>query len=245
MKPIPVSLQLWSVRQDTQKDFAHTVAEVAAIGYTGVELAGYGNLDAKGVAAAVDDAGLKISGMHVGIAALRTDPDQVVQDALLFGTRHVIMPWMSPALFTSVSAVEAIAEELNAIGARLRAFGLQFSYHNHNGEFKLLEGRPVFDWLLGASEPRNLAAEVDVYWVHVGGCSPAKFIRDHGARVKLLHLKDETELGLGPVNFPEVFAVAESTGAVEWYVVEQEKYNHAPLECVRRDFAQLKQWGKA
>lgn len=245
MKLIPISLQLWSVRQDTQKDFARTVAEVAAIGYTGVELAGYGNLDGKGVKAAVTAAGLKVSGMHAGIAALRADPDQVVQDALLFGTRHVIVPWLPPTLFTSVSAVEKIAEELNSIGARLRAFGLQFSYHNHNSEFKILDGRPVFDWLLGASEPRNLAAEADVYWIHIGGYSPAKFIRDHGARVQLLHLKDETEFGLGPVNFAEVFAAAEATGAVEWYVVEQEKYNHAPLECVRRNFAQLKAWGKA
>jgi sugar phosphate isomerase/epimerase len=242
---IPVSLQLWSVRQDTQKDFARTVAEVAAIGYTGVELAGYGNLDAKGVKTAVDAAGLKVSGMHAGIAALRTDPDQVVQDALLFGTRHVIVPWLPPALFTSVAAVENIGEELNTIGARLRGFGLQLSYHNHNNEFKLLEGRPVFDWLLGASEPRHLAAEVDVYWVHVGGYSPAKFIRDYGARVKLLHLKDETELGGGPVDFAEVFAAVESVGAAEWYVVEQEQYNYAPLECVRLDFAQLRRWGKA
>lgn len=245
MPPIPVSLQLWSVRQDTQKDFARTVAEVAAIGYTGVELAGYGNLDAKGVKAAVDAAGLKVSGLHAGIAALRGDIHQVVQDALLFGTRHVIIPWLPPALFTSVAAVESIAAELNAIGANLRAFGLQFSYHNHNSEFNRLEGRPVFDWLLGASEPRNLAAEADVYWVQVGGYSPAKFIRDHGARVKLVHLKDETELGSGPVDFTEVFAAIDSVGSVEWLVVEQEQYNYAPLECVRLDFAQLRRWGRA
>ena len=65
MKKIPLSLQLYSVRGDTGTDFAGTVAAVAKMGYTGVELAGYGNLDAKGAKAALDAAGLKVSGMHM------------------------------------------------------------------------------------------------------------------------------------------------------------------------------------
>lgn len=245
MKPIPIALQLWSVRDDMKRDFAATVAEVARIGYTGVELAGYGNLDAAGAKSALDSAGLKVAGMHVGIAALRNDPDKAIGEALQFGTRNVIVPFWPPALFVSTAAVERIGEELNEFGARLRASGLQLGYHNHAGEFKLLEGRPVFDWLLGACEPRNVFAEVDVYWVHVGGYSPEKYMQQHGARVKLVHLKDETELGGGPVSFPPIFATVEALGAVEWYIVEQEKYNHAPLASVKLCFEQLKRWGKA
>jgi len=245
MPNLPVALQLWSVREDMKRDFAATVAEVGRIGYAGVELAGFGNLDAKGAKAALDSANLKVSGMHVGIAALRSDPDKAIGDALLLGTRHVIVPFWSPDLFVSVAAVEKIAEELNEVGSKLRASGLQLSYHNHAGEFRMLEGRTVFSWLLGASEPRNVAAEVDVYWVKVGGHSPENFIRDHGARVQLVHLKDETELGGGPVNFPPIFEIVENIGAAEWYVVEQEKYNHPPLTSVRLCFEQLKKWGKA
>lgn len=228
-----------------KRDFAATVAEVARIGYAGVELAGYGNLDAAGAKSALDSAGLKVAGMHVGIAALRSDPDKAIGEALQFGTRNVVVPFWPPALFVSVAAVERIGEELNEIGARVRASGLQLGYHNHAGEFKLLEGRPVFDWLLGACEPRHVFAEVDVYWAHVGGYSPEKYLREHGARVKLVHLKDEMELGGGPVSFPPVFAAVESIGAVEWYIVEQEKYHHAPLASVKLCFEQLKRWGKA
>lgn len=244
MATLPISLQLWSVREDMKRDFASTVAEVGRIGYAGVELAGYGNLDAKGAKAALDAANLKVSGMHVGIATLRTEPEKVIGDALMFGSRHVTVPFWSPDQFVSIAAVEKIAEELNTIGSKFRASGLQLSYHNHAGEFKLLEGRPVFDWLLGASEPRNVSAEVDLYWVQVGGYSPEKFIRDHGARVKLIHLKDETELGGGPVNFAPIFELVETIGAAEWYVVEQEKYNHPPLTSVRLCYEQLKKWGK-
>jgi sugar phosphate isomerase/epimerase len=227
-----------------KRDFAATVADVARIGYSGVELAGYGNLDAAGAKLALDAAGLKVAGMHVGIAALRSDPDKAIGEALLLGTRNIVVPFWPPALFVSSAAVECIGEELNVIGARLRASGLQLSYHNHAGEFKVFEGRPVFDWLLGACEPRNVSAEVDVYWVQVGGYSPEKYLRQHGARVKLVHLKDETELGGGPVSFAPVFETVESVGSVEWYIVEQEKYNHPPLTSVKLCFEQLKRWGK-
>jgi sugar phosphate isomerase/epimerase len=240
-----VSLQLWSVRDDMRRDFAATVAEVARIGYAGVELAGYGNLDVRGVKAALDAAKLVVSGMHVGRQALTENLAGVIGEAKLLGARDVICPSWPKEEFTDRAACERIGEQLDHFGAMLRAQGLRFSFHNHAAEMALHEGRTVFDWMLGAAQPRNLAAEPDVYWVHVGGQSPEKFLRAHGARCPLIHLKDETELGLGPVHFPAVFAAAESVGAAEWYVVEQEKYTRSPLESVRACFEQLRRWGKA
>jgi len=245
MKKIPVSLQLWSLRDLTKIDFAGTMAQVAKIGYAGVELAGYGNLDAVGAAAAISGVGLKVSGMHVGIAALRADLSKVAAEALLLGTGHVTCPYFQRELFRSGPACSAIGEELDAIGARLRGYGLKFSYHNHAFELATVDGRRGFDWLLDAAQPRNLGCQADVYWVHTGGKDPAEFIREQGRRIELLHLKDEAELGGGPVDFPAVFAAAEAIGSVEWYIVEVEKYNYPPIESVARSFEQLKAWGRA
>ena len=240
-----ISLQLWSVREDTQKDFAATVAEVAKIGYAGVELAGYGNLDPAGVKAALDASGLRVSGMHVGRPRLVDDITAVIAEAKLFGTRDIICSSWPKEQFTDRAACERIGEELDALGAQVRAAGLRFSFHNHDTEMQVFEGRTAFDWMLGAAQPRNLSAEPDVYWIHVGGQSPAKFLRDHGARCPLIHLKDETELGLGPVDFPAVFAATGDVGAAEWYVVEQEQYKRTPLESVRACYEQLRHWGRA
>lgn len=245
MSQIPVSLQLYSVREATAKDFAATVKEVAAIGYTGVELAGYGNLDAAGARAALNAAGLRVSGMHMPIEVLRAELPRVIAEARLMGTTQVILPWLPPTSFATAAKCAEIAVELDRIGASLREAGLRLSYHNHAAEFALVEGRPVLDWLLDASAPRNLSCELDVYWAHVGHKKPGAYIREQGRRIGLLHLKDEKELGLGPVNFTEVFAAAESIGAVAWYVVEQEQYNHAPLHSVRLCFEQLRRWGRA
>ncbi len=241
----PVALQLWSVRDDMRRDFAATAAAVADIGYDGVELAGYGNLDAKGAKAALDAAGLGVAGMHVGYAALKNDPNTVVADALLLGSRFVACSFWPPAHFVSAAACEEIGGRLGEVGAALRPFGIRFGFHNHASEFRIFDGRPAFDWILGAAEPRNLFAEVDVYWAAHAGYSPAKFIRDHGARIPLLHLKDEKELGKGPVNFGEVFAATDSVGAVEWFIVEQEEYSHSPINSVRICYEQMKAWGRA
>jgi len=245
MKKVPISLQLYSIRDLTKADFAGAVAQVAAIGYSAVELAGYGNLDPKGAKAALDASGLKVSGMHVGIKALKEQFDKVVEDAGIVGAKDVICPSWPADEYTSRQAMERIGAELGAVGSRLRAAGLRFSFHNHGAEFKLLEGRPAMDWLLAAAEPRNLLAELDVYWAQFAGYSPAKFIREQGSRIAILHLKDEKELGLGPVDFGEVFSAADSVGVVEWYVVEQEAYNHAPIKSVALCFEQLKKWGRA
>jgi sugar phosphate isomerase/epimerase len=244
MKRIPISLQLWSVHTDTQRDFAATVAEVARIGYAGVELAGYGNLDAAGAKAALDAAGLKVSGMHVGFQRLRDDLAGVISDALLFGTRHVVCPHWPESHFVSAAACEKIGEQFAAWGATLRAFGLQLSFHNHAIETTVFDGRTALDWMLGAAAPRDLGMEPDVYWLTVGGISSEKFLRDYGARIRLVHIKDETELGSGPVDFAPVFAAIDEIGSVEWLVVEQESYNHAPLVSVRLCLEKLKSWGR-
>jgi sugar phosphate isomerase/epimerase len=241
----PISLQLWSLREETKLDFVATINAVAAMGYQGVETAGWGNVDAATGAAAIKAAGLKVSGMHVGIDALRSEFNRVVDEAILCATHHIICPFWPKAHYRTAAACRQIGTELNDIGARLHALGFQFHFHNHDGEIAIIKGRRVFDWMLDAAAPQNLGCEADVYWVHVGGKNPATFIREQGRRITLLHLKDEKEIGSGPVDFASVFLAAESINSIEWYVVEVEQYNYAPLESVRLSLQQLRDWGKA
>ena len=241
----PVALQLWSIREEVKRDFSAAVAAVAEIGYDGVELAGYGNLDAKGAREALDAAGLRVAGMHVGYAALTNDIQVVISDALALGARNVVCPFWPPSHFVSAAACERLGEQLGEVGRSLLPFGIRFGFHNHASEFKVFEGRPAMEWILGAAEPRHLFAEVDVYWAQFAGYSPGKFIRDQGCRVPLLHLKDSKELGTGPVRFDDVFAASDSVGAAEWFIIEQEDYNHAPIRSVGICYEQMKAWGRA
>jgi len=242
MPALPVSLQLWSVRDAVRHDFAGTVQQLAAFGYDGVELAGYGNLDAAGAAQAIASAGLRCTGMHVGFAALRDDPEKVILEAQLLGSPHVICPYFPREIFKSAAVAIALALELDRIGAYLRACNLTFSYHNHEFELARFAGRLGLDLIFDHCAPANVACEADVYWLHQGGKNPAAFIREQGRRVRLLHLKDETELGSGPVDFASILAAAESIGAVETHVIEIERYNHEPMESARRSLATYRSW---
>lgn len=242
---IPVSLQLWSVRDHIKTDFAGTVAALAKFGYHGVETAGYGNLDAKGAAEAIQTAGLLCSGMHVSIDALRSSPHTIIGDALLLGSKHVIVPYFPKALLTTATACAALGEELAALGRCLAAYGIQLHYHNHDFELAQIEGRTVFERILDAAAPTHLLCQADVYWVKVGGDDPGSFLRRLGQRIRLVHLKDEKELGTGPVDFPSVFAAMDSVGGYEWQIIEVEKYNHDPLESARLSLETLKSWGRA
>jgi sugar phosphate isomerase/epimerase len=233
------------VKEDVARDFAGTVKAVAAMGYEGVELAGTGNLDAKGARAALDAAGLRVAGMHVNYPSVGADATNAISDALALGAKNVTCSWWPPAHVTSAAVCEQIGAQLDRVGAALRPYGIRFGFHNHHSEFAIFDGRPGFEWILGAAEPRNLFAEFDVYWAHFAGYSPARFIREQGSRIRLLHLKDEKELGSGPVDFATIFAASDSIGAAEWNIVEQEKFSHAPLESARVCLEQMRAWGRA
>ncbi|MCF3649379.1 sugar phosphate isomerase/epimerase family protein [Synoicihabitans lomoniglobus] len=244
MSTIPASLQLWSVRDAVKADFAATVQAVADIGYAGVETAGYGNLDATAAATAITAAGLKCSGMHVALARLRHEADEVLIEAKALGTSHVICPFFPRELTTSAAAFVALGEELDRIGAYFRAHGVALHYHNHEHEIARFDGRLGFDWLLDAARPANLGCEPDVYWLTVGGKDPAAFLREQGRRAKLIHLRDKTEIGTGAVDFESVFAAADAVGAVEWYVVEVGEPSIEPLAAVRQSWEKLRSWGR-
>ena len=76
---IPISVQLYTLREDIGKDFTGTLEKVAKIGYKGVEFAGFGNLTSPQLKACLDRLGLKASGSHTGIDDLENNFDNVKQ----------------------------------------------------------------------------------------------------------------------------------------------------------------------
>ena len=73
MSRIPIALQLYSVREDCERDLSGTLAAVAKMGYEGVEFAGYYGRSARELRAMVDDLGLAVVGTHIGLDTLLGD----------------------------------------------------------------------------------------------------------------------------------------------------------------------------
>jgi len=251
-KQIPVGLQLWSVRDDIKTDFAAAVSKVAEIGYRYVEMAGYGNLDAPKAQKAIATAGLKAISTHASFVHLKTELNRIVDEAKLFGVKHVVCSSPPPEALASRQTCEQLGKEFDEIGARLREHQLALSFHNHAKEFTSLDGRYALDWIMDSAAPRNLGSQLDVYWAFFAKVDCSTYIRPLGRRVTSLHIKDgflsekrdTCEIGFGKVPFEDIFKTIEAIGTVEFYIVEQEDYKFPPMECVKKSFETLKRWNK-
>jgi len=250
MARIPVALQLYTVRDETAKDFLGTLEKVAQIGYEGVEFAGTGGLSPSELKKALNDPGLKPAGSHVGIDQLKGNLDAVIEYNLEIGNKYVVCPYMPEEMRGSASQWREAAETLSEIGAKCREKGLILCYHNHAFEFQKFDGKYGFDILYESSDPECLKAEIDTFWVKFGGGDPAEYIRKLAGRCPLIHLKDMgedgktfMEVGEGIMDFQAIFDASEK-GGVEWYIVEQDVCQRPSLESARISFENLRRWGK-
>ena len=92
---LPISLQLYSLRDDAPKDFPGILKQVAYIGFDAVEFAGYHGHTAADLRAILDDLGLKCSGTHTAINLLDDDQyESTIQTHATLGTKNIIIPWL-------------------------------------------------------------------------------------------------------------------------------------------------------
>jgi sugar phosphate isomerase/epimerase len=249
---IPISVQLYTVRDLTAKDFAGTLKEVARIGYKSVELAGYGNLKSAAEAKkALDDAGLTVAGAHASIEVLESGVEQVMDENELLGSKLIICPFMPEARRKDAAGWKQVAKSLNQIGRACHERGIDFAYHNHSFEYQKFDGKTGLDILFENSDAHLVKAEIDVYWVKHGGEEPVARINQLGDRVVALHLKDMAagedkqfaEVGTGTLDFKSILEAAQKHG-VRYGAVEQDStYGKDPLAAIRTSYENLKKLG--
>jgi sugar phosphate isomerase/epimerase len=246
------ALQLYSVRDMTQRDFAGTCRKVASIGYKLVETAGYGNLKtAKEARKALDDAGLKAVSGHFGIDLLEGKLEQVVEDAQTLELDMVVCPYLPDDRRKDAAAYATVAKSLEKAGLALHQYGPVLAYHNHDFEFQKFDGKYGMDILLENTQPHLVAAEIDIYWVKKAGLDPVEYLNKLGDRVRALHLKDMlagdekrfAPVGAGTIDFKAVIAAAEKNGVRYGFVEQDRTYDQATIEVITTSFQNLKKMG--
>jgi len=252
MKQLPIALQLYTLRDETEKDFAGTLRAVAKIGYTGVELAGYGGLSVRALKNLLSENGLHVAGSHVAIERLESELDQVIDENLELGNPNVVIPYLAEDRRQTAADYQRVAASLNGWSATLASHGLTLAYHNHAFEFDTLDnGRTGMDILFAETNPALVKVEVDTYWVLAAGHDPVQYLKRSAGRVVLVHLKDRdpadgsyTEIGTGDLPLAGLVDVAAAVGST-WLIVEQDVCRRPPLESVEISFANLKARGYA
>jgi len=247
---IPVALQMYTVRDVAEKDWAGTLKQVADIGYTALEFAGTWGVSASDLRKAIDDLGMRAVSMHVGYGDL-TDPaklDEAIAYAKTIGAANFAFSGNND----SADAWRAWGEGLAKAGEQAKKDGMTVSFHNHSAEFAEFDGKPGLEIMYETAGADLLKCQVDVYWVQHAGHDPAEFIRNHPGRCPTIHAKDMepgeerffAEVGEGILDWPSIFDACETVGGTEWYIVEQDACRRPSMESAKLSFENLKKWGK-
>ena len=249
-KPKPrVGVQLYSVRNLCDKDLPGTLKAIKAMGYAGVEFAGYYGRSAQDLRLMLDDNGLVACGTHTGVDTIRPDK---IQETIVFnktiGNKYLMVPGMKAE---TKEDWLARAREFNAAAVTAKAAGLFVGYHNHQHEFKTkFDGVCAWEIFFGNTSP-DVCIQMDVGHVVAAGECPVKWLKKFPGRARTLHAKEvypgpgilgQVPDGVKGVDWPAVFAATDAD-VTEWYIVESEADPNT-LEKIRGCFEFLKAKGR-
>jgi len=245
-----LSVQLYTLRNETARDFPGTLRQVAEAGCPAVEFAGFGSHTAAELKKVLDEVGLVTSGLHIGLQLLETQLDKVIEDVQIVGAKDLACPSVPADRRKTADDFRRIGATLSEIGAKCTAAGLRLSYHNHAFEFEQFDGRYALDLLFEAADPQHLQAQFDLGWIAFAGVDPVSFLRKYSGRAPTVHFKDmikeperyDVPVGEGILPIPELVSAGRE-GGTEWFVIELDAPKEPPIETVRRSAAYLKSLG--
>jgi sugar phosphate isomerase/epimerase len=218
--PERLSLQLYTVRAELDRDVEGAVARVAGIGFRQVEPFGLTELGPR-LAGPLAEHGLAAPTSHAGL--LGADLPAVFEAAAKLGTGTLIDPYVDPNRWQAEGDVRQIATELNEVAAKAKDHGLTIGYHNHHFELESrIGGRHALEVFAEHLDPA-VVLEVDTYWAAVGGADVPALLERLGDRVVALHVKDgdgsldntaQVAVGAGMMPVPAILAAAPDSLAV-------------------------------
>jgi sugar phosphate isomerase/epimerase len=227
----PVGLELYSVRDFLEKDQMGTVRAVAKMGYEIVEFYSpyysWTLQQASDMRKLLDDLGVRCLSTHNSSNALAAEGLQKAIDLnQALGSKYIVMA--SPGTVTGLDGWKAVADRLSAAVERLAPLGMFAGYHNHGAEWQQVDGKRPMD-VLAAATTKAVALQLDVGTCVASGADPVAWIAANPGRIKSMHCKDWAPgkeyavlFGEGTAPWARIFAAAEASGGLEYYLIEQE-----------------------
>jgi sugar phosphate isomerase/epimerase len=251
----PVGLQLYTLRDELQKDVPGTIAKVAAIGFKEVETYALYGMAPSEFSKLLKDHGLSAPSGHYMLKDIRERWEQAIAEAKGLGLHYMVNAILEPQDRKSFDDYKRLVDVFNKAAERTHKAGIQFCYHNHDFEFREYDGITAYDYLLKNLDPHLVQFEMDCFWVTHAGQDPVALFKKHPGRFPLLHIKDLkagnptstefdarmglfTEVGKGTINWKRIFAAA-PTGGMKHYFVEQDYCEIPPLESVKISYEYL------
>lgn len=264
-----IGIQLYTVRNETKKDLLGTLKSLSEIGFREVEMAGYYDKSAKELRSLLMDLNLEPTSTHQGMTDLLKDTQKKIDYVAELGVKYLIVPFPAvpdnrfdnvprdaPKNIANSMTLDDwkwMAEQLNKVGEMSKKAGIITGYHNHNLEFRTIDGVVAYDQLLKSTDPSLVTMELDIAWVVAAGFDPVAYLKNHAERIALLHVKDvkkdiktvvdvveteTTEVGSGKVDWKSLFAAC-NPKYLKRYYYEQEDWDGPVLDAAKVSFDYL------
>jgi sugar phosphate isomerase/epimerase len=239
----PVGLELYSVRKELQKDLMGTVRGVAKMGYQCVEFySPYYDWTpeyARQVRAELDELGIHCYSTHNELKSFTPEGvGKAIDLNKILGTRYVVLA--HPGEMHTLNDWKSAAETVNNATGALLQHDLHAGYHNHELEWKAVDGQKPME-LLAATLDKRVMLQLDVGACLAAGSDPVAWINRNPGRIRSMHVKDwspqtgyKVLTGEGIAPWKKIFAAAEQTGGIEYYLIEQEGSDSSEMETVQR-----------
>ena len=257
-----VGVQVYTVRDELQKDFAGTIEKLAAIGYDYLELFNYKNgkifgNSVQALNAIFQQNGVVAKSLHVGTGigenptvqgTLTNGWEQTVEDAAALGLEYLVCAYLEAPQRITIAQYKEHAMLFNKSAEVAKKYGIQFAYHNHDFEFEPIDGQLPYDVLLQETDPDLVKMEMDLYWITRGGQDPVQYFKNHPGRFPLWHVKDMdkgqdkffTEVGNGSIEWANIFKNGNRAGMKYFFVEQDSCREHTPLESLKISYDYLK-----
>ncbi len=231
-------VQLYMVRKEAPADLAGVLKKIRATGFTQVELFPLVyNHQASELRKMVEDAGLGHDSGHFDYDSI---PDRIAY-AKELGLKYMVCSMLPPSHWAGPGGFKSAAENLNRWGRLIHNAGMQLVFHNHNYEFKPIDGTTGFEVLMKNTDSDLVKLEFDLYWLVQAGQDPAAMMKKYKNRLVLIHLKDRA--AGAPVNYSphdEQHIVELGKGSIDWKpLLSQARAQGLTLALLDQDSTQL------
>jgi len=246
-KKIPIGTQLWCVRKQLATDIPGTLNAIGALGYEAVELENAFGKSGAEWRAWLDAAKLRPCGFHHRLSELQGDKLAAsVEFNQAIGNRNLIIRSLAPPVYTSADLLKQTADAVNEIAAKLKPLGLRVGYHNHTTDFNRIDGEYWWNRFADQTD-KSVVLQFDTgNAAEAEGVTPQSLIQRNAGRTISMHVKPFSKkdpnayLGADELDWPAIMTAAETTGGIEWYIIEYEKEGVPPLESLKDNLALFK-----
>ena len=229
---LPIGVEIYTVREPFNDDPAATLRRVREMGYDGVEFydTNY-NKSPELLRGLLEENGLRCYGILTNWEHLQPDTIQkTLEYNRILGNRTLAIGSLYPELTKDKATLYGCIDYFNVLLHELREEGFSMGYHNHAADFKLVEGKTIWDHVF-ENTPREFNMVLDTGNAAMGGGDSIGSIRKFPGRQEWMHIKPYSDtkcfergtdamIGEDDFDWPELLRTCVEEGGCKVLTIE-------------------------